>query len=272
MKPLVSYCDQNFFVQSSNGSFVFKIANSDTPRLELEAQVAILDHLQNKNDSDSVRFPAPHRSTNNLAIERVVGRNDQQYLVWLVSWIEGGMWADVQDQNLPFLKSLGALFGGMTKALSDFEHPGAMRRFAWDLVYALDARRFVNDIYPPRRRTLVEYFLLQFENAVLPRLGDLRRSVIHNDGNDYNVLTRKNSNETVIADAVIDFGDLVFSNTIFELAVVCAYAILDKSDPIETASAVAKGFHAEFPLNEDEIEVLFYSMCARLCVLSLIHI
>src|SRR5207302_1534850 len=64
----------------------------------------------------------------------------------------------------------------------------------------------------------------------------------------------------------IDFGDMIQSCTIGNLAVAAAYALLDKPDPLAAAALVVAGYHAEFPLNEQELPALFGLITLRLCL------
>ena len=88
------------------------------------------------------------------------------------------------------------------------------------------------------------------------RLPTLRRSVIQNDANDYNVIVGGGSdvytrNQEVVG--VIDFGDMVYSYTVCDPAIAIAYAILDKPDPLAVATLIVSGYHAAYPLDENEI-------------------
>ena len=63
-------------------------------------------------------------------------------------------------------------------------------------------------------RRLVGKLAADFERTVAPLLPSLRRSVIHNDANDFNVLVGGGSdlytrNQSVVG--LIDFGDMVYS-------------------------------------------------------------
>src|SRR5690606_15870062 len=64
---------------------------------------------------------------------------------------------------------------------------------------------------------------------------------------------------------LIDFGDLVHSYTVAEVAVAAAYAMLGKPDPLPAAAAVVAGYHGAFPLHEAEVDVLFALVAMRLC-------
>ncbi|MFN5985340.1 MAG: hypothetical protein ACK42B_00500, partial [Chitinophagaceae bacterium] len=78
---------------------------------------------------------------------------------------------------------------------------------------------------------------------------------------DYNVLVK--DDEIV---GLIDFGDMVYSATINNLAVACTYAILHNNDPLAVATSVVKGYHSVFPLEEKELSILYYLIAARLCI------
>ena len=80
----------------------------------------------------------------------------------------------------------------------------------------------------------------QFEGEILPRLAKLRGSVIHNDANDYNLLVRGATPWEREVTGLLDFGDMVRTQTICELAIACAYAMLDKPDPLPAAAAVVR--------------------------------
>jgi Ser/Thr protein kinase RdoA (MazF antagonist) len=87
-------------------------------------------------------------------------------------------------------------------------------------------------------------------------------AVIHNDGNDHNVLV----NEAGETTGIIDFGDMVFSYQVAEPAVCMAYVGLEKDDPISAMVHVLKGYHSVFPLNETELKSAIYLSSIRLCI------
>jgi Ser/Thr protein kinase RdoA (MazF antagonist) len=157
-------------------------------------------------------------------------------------------------------------------ALDGFSHAAAVRTFPWDLANALEVIREHSDaISDPSGRDIISHFVSSYEDIVVPKLGVLRRSVIHNDVNDFNIMV----GDEIVAEegqsshpqvtGLIDFGDMVHSCTIYDLAVCLAYAMLDKPDPIRAAADVVSGYHEVFPLTETELEVLFSLSCIRMC-------
>ncbi len=65
---------------------------------------------------------------------------------------------------------------------------------------------------------------------------------------------------------MIDFGDMVFTYTAAEVAIACAYAMLNKADPLAAAANIVAGYHQNRPLAEQELAVLFDLICLRLCM------
>ena len=156
------------------------------------------------------------------------------------------------------------MLGSMDKTLADFHHPAAHRYWQWDLQHACDLNRSTKYIANAGRRSLAEYFLLQFEMNVKPVSLDIRSSIIQNDANDHNVLAGGSSAGESKITGIIDFGDMVYSCTVFELAIAIAYVMLGKDDPLAAAGPVVRGYHEVYPLTDAEVDVLFYSICARL--------
>ncbi len=62
---------------------------------------------------------------------------------------------------------------------------------------------------------------------MLPVLDELRSSVIHNDLNGHNILVKP---DNISIAGIIDFGDVVFGKTVFELSIAIAYAMLEYCD------------------------------------------
>jgi 4-aminobutyrate aminotransferase-like enzyme len=63
---------------------------------------------------------------------------------------------------------------------------------------------------------------------------------------------------------IVDFGDMVHTNTVFDVAIAATYATLGKSNPLSAAAHVIKGYHSVFPLSESEIQLLYRLICTRL--------
>jgi 4-aminobutyrate aminotransferase-like enzyme/Ser/Thr protein kinase RdoA (MazF antagonist) len=260
--PLPSERDQNFLLTTDKGEkVVLKIANALEERGLLEAQHAALAHIARHLSFCPRVVPTVSGETITNA-ETSSGTN----LVRIVTFLPGTPLATVDQQSPDLLQDLGRRIAQVDRALANFDHPALHRDFHWDLANGLRVIRehstLIND---NDLRRLIDSFVIRFERDTLPLLPGLRKSAIHNDANDYNVLVSEvgdGSDRAVVG--LVDFGDMVHSFTVGDLAIAIAYAILDKPDPLAAAAHVATGYHKEYPLNEDEVAALFGLVSLRL--------
>lgn len=245
-QSLPSERDQNFLLTDSAGEkFVLKIANALESRAFLEAENAVLKHIGSR-----VSFCQTLVSSEIVSIE-------DRYFARLVGYLPGVPLAKIQPQPAQLLRDLGRKLGQLDHALSDFDHPAAHRDFHWDLA---KGNRVIDEfamlIEDTALRELVLRCRVEFNSA-------LRQSVIHGDANDYNVLVDP---ERMIVTGVLDFGDMVYSYTVGDLAIAIAYVVLDKPDPRAAANEVIKGYTSEFDLLEEELEILWPFVRLRLAM------
>ncbi|MFC1515758.1 aminotransferase class III-fold pyridoxal phosphate-dependent enzyme [Thermodesulfobacteriota bacterium] len=265
--PLPGERDQNFLVEAESGErFVFKIANAMEDRTMLEAQNLAMAHLSGHNAPCPRVIPA---KTGDL-INPVTSSSGRVHLVRMLSYLPGIPMGTVRRHSNGLLRSLGQCVGHFDRALADFDHPAAHRDFHWDLAKALAVvNKYKSLITDEQLGHLIDKCVADFEQNVVPLFPRLRKSVIHNDANDFNVIAGGGDDvydryQQVMG--IIDFGDMVFSYTVCDLAIAIAYAILDKPDPLNAAVQVVRGYHREYPLTDDEITALFGFVCMRLCV------
>jgi 4-aminobutyrate aminotransferase-like enzyme/Ser/Thr protein kinase RdoA (MazF antagonist) len=264
VKNLQSDIGQNFHLTDKQGNqYVLKIANPAEHEGILDAQNKLLLHLANY--ISAINFPYIYRSNSGSYITNITSENNFEYKARLLKYIPGKFLADIHAHSAELLENFGQVLGEIDRSLAKFHHSATQRYWHWDLKNALDLSKQLKYIDNPRRRSLVEYFFLQFEQEVLPNISSLRKSVIQNDPNIHNVLVGKSEEGEHHITGLIDFGDMVYSCMIFELAIAIAYIMLDKENPMEDASFVVKGYHEANSLTELEIKLLFYSACARLC-------
>ncbi|MBN9234973.1 MULTISPECIES: aminotransferase class III-fold pyridoxal phosphate-dependent enzyme [Phyllobacteriaceae] len=251
--------DQNFRLASEEGDWILKVVNASEPRSESEFQTALLDHLARTGANLAV--PTLRKTLDNTTLAFAADSNGAKHALRLVSWLPGKPLAEA-ERTPETLDSLGRALGRLDRALQGFIHPGALRSFDWDIRRAGASRRRLEHVLDANDRALLERFLDRFDAEVAPRLPALRAQVIHNDANDWNVLVDADDQAHVVG--LIDFGDALHAPLIAEVAVACAYAILDTEDPIGAAAKLAAGFHAEYPLREEEVDLLFDLIAMRL--------
>jgi 4-aminobutyrate aminotransferase-like enzyme/Ser/Thr protein kinase RdoA (MazF antagonist) len=263
---LPSERDQNFRLTTDDGrEFVLRIANA-TERLEvLDFEDRTLDHLAMA--APALALPRVLRSRDGTDIEVARGADGRSHFVRLLTWVDGEVLARATPHTETLLDSLGRRLGQMNRALDGFSHPAQHREFAWNLTTAgwvadEAARVFTS----PERRALLASVVADYGTDVRPKTSALRRRIIHGDWNDYNVIVEPRPDFDRHVIGVVDFGDLVDSWVVADLAVACAYAMLGKPDPLAAAAAIVRGFHAELPLEPVEVDVLFALIRMRLAL------
>lgn len=252
---LPSERDQNFLVaDAAGGKYVVKIANAgDAPEL-LEFQIQAMRRVE--------------RLTPDWRVQRVLGslqgsditkihnpRTDTDHCLRVLTWMDGEVLAQSRPRGSVLLESIGANMAKVDAALRDFSHPAMHRSLQWDLRRAGMARENAA-LLPHDRRARVERHFSQWERIDWTAL---RHSVIHGDANDHNV---------IVADGrmvgLLDFGDMVYTATVCDLAVALAYAMLGEREPMAAAAQVIRAYQGQYPLNEPEQRVLFPLVMSRL--------
>ena len=245
---LPSERDRNFLLTARDGEkFVLKIANANEERETLEAQNAMLEHLGQRVEFCPRVVPA----VSGERIESVDG-----WLVRVLTYLPGTPLATLAAQSAKLLYDLGRKLGQLSRALVGFDHPGAHRAFHWDLAEGEKVLgKYGAQIKKDWLREVVSGYRVSGWEA------RLRRSVVHGDANDYNVLV---DGDKVVG--VIDFGDIVYSYTVGDLAIAIAYVVLGKADPYVAAAPVIEGYREEFELSREELEALWPLVRLRLCM------
>ena len=251
---LPSERDQNFLLtDASGGKFVLKIANARELPEFVEAQNAVLEHL-GKRVSFCQRLLRAKSGLDTVSVE---GSTGITHLARMVHFLQGVPLGEIKSQTPKLLRDLGRKLGELDRALMDFDHPAVHRDFHWDLA---NGNRVIDEhcglIEDPNLRQVVLNCRVELD-------GDLRRSVIHGDANDYNVLV-DSQRMTVVG--LIDFGDMVYSYTVGNIAIAIAYVVLDKGYPVAAARYVLEGYTQEFPLLQTELDVLWDMVKLRLAM------
>lgn len=267
-RELPSYQDRNFLVEAyGGGRYVLKVVRSaDEPVLTLED--AALEALAARGPL--FRFPRVEPAPNGDRRVAVEDRARRSCLARMVTFLEGRLLARHRPHPPALLRSAGSLLGALDTALEGFSHPAAERAHPWDLARLPGLRPALGRIEDPGRRDRVERVLDAFEEEVLPRWTALPASVIHNDGNDFNLLVTGPAPAERRVTGIVDFGDMVRTATACEPAVAAAYAALGKEDPLAAAAHLVAGYHDRRVLSEEEVHLLFPLIQGRL-VASVLH-
>ena len=243
--------DQNFLCNAGEKKYVLKISNPDEDRSVLEMQNACVQYI--KEHDPSLQVPLAFKEV------KTIKNEGTSFFIRLVDYLPGQLLMDgVHHKHL--LYELGSFLGRLRIAMNGFDHPAGHRDFPWDVAYIDFIKEHKH--YLESKEGVVDHFIDQYEQIVLPIASKLRKALIHNDGNDHNVLVNKYG-ETC---GIIDFGDMVYTYIACEPAVCMAYVALGKDEPLEPIVQVLKGFHERFPLTLLELSALIYMVCIRLCI------
>ncbi len=250
---LEGYDSINFKVTSNKGTFVLKkYTYSEETLALLRAEDEVAEKLQT---IPHLKFPKSICTVKNLPFALA-----DEAIYRLLPFIEGTFLAEI-SKNEPLLVSFGNALGAIDKTLSGhYNAIFAAKETVWDLKYFGNSRPYINDITDAKDQNLVRYFFLQFDEYILPIQHTFRKSIIHNDANDWNVLTNQGN-----VSGFIDFGDMSHTWLINELAVGLTYIMFQEEEPLTIAAIVIRAYHNIFPLEIEELDALYYLIAARLC-------
>jgi Ser/Thr protein kinase RdoA (MazF antagonist) len=253
---LPSERDQNFLLETATGSkVVLKIAKSDEDRAVLELQNAVLKHVAAR--APALEVPKVWPTREGAEIAQIADPRGRAFYVRAIGWLDGRMLAGSAPHAAALLASFGTTMAELDRALRGFEHPAMYRQLHWDVRHADRALAHL-PLLAPEQQLTVRRFMREWSKI---EWHTLRHGIIHGDANDHNVLVRDGQ---VVG--LIDFGDLVYSAVVCDLAIALAYAMLAKPQPVVAAAAVVRAYHAHLPLERPELDALYPLIGARLCM------
>ncbi len=256
VKRLNGYDNVNYLVSSTTGKYIFKTYHFSNALFEMvKAENEVLFFLQ-KNAQN--KYPRPIQFSDGTSV-KVIKIEGIEHVCRMLTFLEGELLGDVKHTK-KLMESFGHFLAEIDLKLQQFWNPTlAVRQWEWDIQYFTLNENYISDIPNAKDRNTVLYFIQQFKENVLPVAHTLRKQIIHGDANDWNVLARDGE-----ISGIIDFGDVVHTFLINELAIAIAYLCFEKEDPLEWACFVLKSYHNTLPVQEGEIKILYYLIAARL--------
>jgi 4-aminobutyrate aminotransferase-like enzyme/Ser/Thr protein kinase RdoA (MazF antagonist) len=262
--PLGSQQDLNFRVSVAAVQYVLKISNADGFPAELHAQHDALSYLA----AAGLPVPGliPNLAGHALLTLTLAG---QPLFVRLLHYIEGQPLTRCGTLSPALVGEFGRICARVDRALAGFSHPGLEHASQWDPRHAGAWFAGLDGLEGwPRQAAALARGELACE-----RLRDLAERLpmqaVHLDISDDNTLWARDADYEWQLRGIIDFGDLVRTWRIAELAVACA-ALLHHAagDPFAVLPAVS-AYHALNPLSEAEASALWPSIVVRAAVLVL---
>lgn len=251
------------FTSNAGEKYMLKIAHQDADQANIEMQNGMMLHLEQKELA--LELPMVKQARDGSSWVKIQDDQGVDRIMRLLSFVEGALWAGTNPQNAELLYSLGKAVGSLCQGLLDFDHPAAHRQFKWNLSDGLWIKERLDLITDEEQKSMLLYVINMVEEEVNPRKDKVRKSVIYNDANDYNIIVSKNPADRKVQ-GLIDFGDAAYSETVNDIAIAAAYACMDKEDPLTAAAQLVQGFNEEVPLQEEELAMIFPLILLRLAV------
>ena len=265
-RKLASERDQMFRLRDTGGSeYLLKITNPAEPPEVTHLQTAALQWIAEKDPELPVQRVC--RASNGATELRLAIGGSQLRTVRLLSFLQGRPLPETaQTQNQR--RELGRMLARLGCALASFRHPCDSYELAWDIAHADRLRPLLAHVRDRERANLAGATLKRFDDVVKPGLGGLRTQVVHNDLNTHNVLV--DPAETDRVSGILDFGDIVRTRLINDVAIGTAYHLAANSDVLDGPNDFIDGYQAITPLSSEEIELLPDLIATRLLVTVLI--
>ena len=271
LHPLPGDRDQNFLLESPGGQkHVVKVSSLDEVQEILEFETEMITRLS--NDTNGL-IPSVIPAISGTSLVTHENQQGHHYRLRILEFLPGTLLAEVNPRSDALLLNLGERMAELGSVLGAYpDHPPPRINFEWALGRAGSIMEKSLSVLDSAQRTLIELTLKDFRDNEREFLG-LGSQIIHGDVNDHNVLVSLNKEGQARISGIIDLGDAHSAPRVFDLAIAIAYGILGTADPLLAASEITRGYYANQPLLEIEIDVLMTLVCARLgqsvCIASL---
>lgn len=257
---LISERDQNFHLTCTDGSYVLKFAHPGEDREVSNLQTQALLHIEKADPGLPVQRVI-RTMEGEAELRLTIGGEERT--VRLVSYLEGQLLRHAPS-TLNQKRNLGIVLARLGKALRNFDHPAANHTLVWDIQHAERLRGMVADIRNSEHKELLNSILDTFVEDVKPQYASMRTQIVHNDLNSDNALVSPENPDEVAA--VLDFGDMVRTPLINDVAVGAAYQLGDPDQLLEGAKAFVTGYNSVTPLKSDEFALVYDLIMTRMVV------
>ena len=263
---LTSERDANFRIRTQCGeSYVLKLSNPAEERLVTNLQTEALRHVAEKDPDLPVQ--RVFRNAGGTYEEILSDAAGQPLVLRLFSYLEGEP-LHLAPRSAAQRRNLGSNLARLTRALADFTHAATHHDLQWDIKHASRLWQLTPHVEAGEKRQLVERVLTNFDRQVTPVMADLRTQFVHNDLNPYNVLV--DSQDPAKVAGILDFGDMVWTPLVNDLAVASSYQLALEGDPLAEAGDLIAAYHGVLPLHEIELDLLYDLIAARLATTATI--
>lgn len=221
--------------------------------------------------SHGITIPVPIKNLNNNYLERIHIRNDSKHrnAIRLFSFIPGVLFGKV-DYTPNLLRNCAKEFAKLNKILTNYSNEIIDKRSgSWALENALIIEEYLDELNDSDKKTLVQKILNEFKVNVLNKKQLFTQAIIHDDLNEQNLIVKKDStNLDYELAAILDFNDCVKSIRIFDIAIFCAYSMLNTKCSIkflDIPKFILESYCSNIDVNENELNIIPICIKTRLC-------
>ena len=241
--------DENFLIATDHGRYLLKVVHASEPREITNLSTEVMRWLSAVDD---------------LPVQQVLAARDGHYelrtttggvdrTVRVTTFLEGRLLRSAPT-SVQLRMNLGAVLARLGQALTDFRHPAAFHELLWHPVNAVKLRPLLSELTDLPDRALLDACLDRFEGEVSPRLAALRSQIVHHDMSADNIVI---ADDDLTITGIIDFGDVVHTQLVNDVAVAATSQLADGEDPMGPVLDLVCGYNAVVPLTIDELRVLY---------------
>ena len=249
--------DDNFLLDAGKQRYVVKFAHLRADPAVVGVQVRVLRHIE----ATAPGLPVPRV----LAPLDPAAPDGQPWavvpdgplrgrVVHALSYLDGRLLKTVTTDP-PLRRAMGGTLAELGRALRGFDDPLVRRPLLWDLAQLPQLRPLADERSPGPRTTLIQAQLARLTAETSTRLAAQRTQVLHNDFSPDNALISADGRRV---SGIIDFGDVIVTALVNDVAIAAAYQLGDGGggDLLAPALDLIAGYHAVTPLTEAELALL----------------
>ena len=259
LERLSSERDLNLLATTAeNERFVLKFSSAAESATVTDFQNRALEHISRV--APDLPVPRVVRTVDGERMFEMTAPSGTRHQVRLLTWLDGVPLASAPGST-GIEGQLARCLARLDLALRDVAHPAADYPLLWDIRNTGRLGKLLTFIHDPGLRECSESRINDFVDRVEPALDRLRSQVIYNDLNPSNVLVRADDPGRLAG--IIDFGDMVRSCLVNDVAVAAAYLCNNGEDPYRRVVRFLEVYHDIFPLEAEEIILLPDLILAR---------
>lgn len=261
--------DDTFRITTQSGqAYVLKIANPAEEPGEIDLQIALLDHLEQRDGS--IPCPRVIADMNGKKNFFYTAPDGTERIVRLLTYLDGTP-LDGTESSATERKKIGNILARLRLALAGFTHPAQNRKLAWDIQHLHELAPLLEEIPDHTLRSLLSEGLDRFKKATHD-LAQQRRQVLHNDFSRSNLVVDHSAAEFVTG--VIDFGDAVETAIVIDVST----ALLNQlprtatDDPFAAGRDILRGYLSVADLTASEMDMLPHLIMGRVIARALLSL